>query len=71
MDHDQGAPKSSPEDIAEIDNVLKSLSSHEISAQTKINIMQPSYCWKMSYVLASVVRGFKFYLYWSQAVKFL
>ena len=40
MDQGKGAAKSGPKDTTEIDSVLQSLSSHEILAQTKIDIMQ-------------------------------
>ena len=40
MDQGRGAAKSGPKDITKLDTVLWSLSSQEISAQTKINIMQ-------------------------------
>ena len=40
MYQDKGAAKNGPKDITKLDNVLRSLSSHGILAQTKINIMQ-------------------------------
>ena len=38
-DQGRGAANSSPKNVTEIDNVLRSISSHDILAQDKINIM--------------------------------